>query len=348
MALKYFSAVRASDISTALSACKAGMKTRLPGIMAATVVAVASQFLARHYGAPVMLFALLLGMAMYFLYEDGVCKTGIQFASSWVLKFGVALLGFGISYEELAWIGWPVICLVFGAVLMTIMAGPLFSKLFGYDLRFGVLTAGAVAICGASAALAISSVLPKTKLAERDTAFTVVLVTTLSTVAMIAYPILAALFDFDDFHTGVFLGATIHDVAQVVGAGYSVSEEAGETSTIVKLLRVSMLIPVVILVPLLFFPATGEGARKRPSVPLFVIGFVISVGLGNTLLNDTAINEVLLDTSRWCLVVSIAAIGMKTSLKALRGIGAKAIGLVIVETLFLAVLVLSVLFSGLV
>ena len=348
MARKYFPAVWASDISTGFSARKAEIKNRFPGLLAASVVAVASQFLAHHYGAPVMLFALLLGMAMYFLYEEGVCKPGIQFTSSWVLKFGVALLGFGISYEELALIGWPIICLVLGAVIMTILAGPLFSRLFGYDHRFGVLTAGAVAICGASAALAISSVLPKSDMAERDTAFTVVLVTTLSTVAMIVYPILASLFDFDGFYTGVFFGATIHDVAQVVGAGYSISEEAGDTSTIVKLLRVSMLIPVVVLLPLVFFPETGDGARKLPSVPLFVVGFVISVALGNTLFHDTDINEVLLDTSRWCLVVSIAAIGMKTSLKALRGIGSKAIGLVIFETAFLAVLVLCVLFSGLV
>ncbi|MEQ8441266.1 MAG: putative sulfate exporter family transporter [Alphaproteobacteria bacterium] len=348
MTRKYLSTVRMSDIRDAYFAGKAGIKIRLPGLLAATVVAVASQFLAHHYSAPVMLFALLLGMAMYFLYEEGVCRSGIQFTSSWVLKFGVALLGFGISYEELTLIGWPVVCLVLGAVLMTILAGPLFSRLFGYDHRLGVLTAGAVAICGASAALAISSVLPKSKMAERDTAFTVVLVTTLSTVAMIAYPILAFLFNFDGFYAGVFFGATIHDVAQVVGAGYSVSEEAGDTSTIVKLLRVSMLIPVVVLVPLLFFPVSDDGSRKLPSIPLFVIGFVISVVLGNTVFHNTHINDVLLDTARWCLVISIAAIGMKTSLKALRGIGAKAIGLVIVETVFLAVLVLCVLFSGLV
>ncbi|HCE24266.1 MAG TPA: hypothetical protein DF282_17395, partial [Hyphomonas sp.] len=123
MARKYFPAVWASDISTGFSARKAEIKNRFPGLLAASVVAVASQFLAHHYGAPVMLFALLLGMAMYFLYEEGVCKPGIQFTSSWVLKFGVALLGFGISYEELALIGWPIICLVLGAVIMTILAG---------------------------------------------------------------------------------------------------------------------------------------------------------------------------------------------------------------------------------
>jgi uncharacterized membrane protein YadS len=111
----------------------------------------------------------------------------------------------------------------------------------GLSRSFGILSAGAVAICGASAALAISSVLPKGENSERDTVFTVISVTALSTIAMIAYPVIIALFHLDHVAIGVFLGGTIHDVAQVVGAGFSVSEETGNVATFTKLLRVAML-----------------------------------------------------------------------------------------------------------
>ena len=126
--------------------------------------------------------------------------------------------------------------MVVGAVILTILFGVVAARAFGLSRPFGILTAGAVAICGASAALAISSVLPKGENHERDTVFTVIGVTALSTIAMIVYPVIIAFFHLDHAAVGVFLGGTIHDVAQVVGAGFSVSEETGNVATFTKLL----------------------------------------------------------------------------------------------------------------
>ena len=134
----------------------------------------------------------------------------------------------------------------------------------------GILTGGAVAICGASAALAISSILPKSGSRERDTIFTVIAVTTFSTIAMIVYPVIVTFIGLDDRAAGVFLGGTIHDVAQVVGAGYSISEEVGDLSTIIKLFRVSMLVPVVLLLTLMFRAKTTEA--RGFFIPPFVSG----------------------------------------------------------------------------
>ena len=152
------------------------------------------------------------------------------------MVIGVALLGLRISFAMIDALGWPTVALVIGMVPLTILFGLAASRLFGFRYRFAFLSAGAVAICGASAALAIAAILPKDEKSEDRLVFTVVGVTILSTVAMILYPVLSQSLGFDDVTAGVYIGATIHDVAQVVGAGFSISDTAGETATLVKLL----------------------------------------------------------------------------------------------------------------
>lgn len=237
-----------------------------PGLLAAVTVAIAARFLSEHYGGPTMLFALLLGMGFHFLSEEGACGPGIEFASRTVLQFGVALLGLGITLDQILAAGWGVALIVVAGIFVTLLSGPLLARLMKRGWRLGLLTGGAVAICGASATLAIATVLPKNQYSERNTIFTVISVTTLSTLAMIVYPMIVTLLSLDDFAAGVFIGATIHDVAQVVGAGYSISEEAGDTATFVKLLRVAMLVPIVVALSLIFRgdPTVGEG-RKVPT-----------------------------------------------------------------------------------
>ena len=142
---------------------------------------------------------------------------------------------------------------------------------------FGVLSGGAVAICGASAALAIASVLPRDENRERDTILTVVSVTALSTLAMILYPVFATSIGLDHKQAGIFIGGTIHDVAQVVGAGYTISNETGDIATYVKLLRVAMLLPAVFAISFLFARNGGDGEGARPTLPLFLVGFAALV-----------------------------------------------------------------------
>lgn len=335
-------AVAATAWAGKFSAVRQQASALVRGALASAVVAVAATFLSQHYGAPVMLMALLLGMAFHFLSQEGRCVAGVEFVSTRVLRIAVGLLGAQISFAEIMGLGPMPVLIVLGAVISTIVFGLAASRLLGLEGRFGVLTGGAVAICGASAALAISSVLPKGGTAARDTAFTVVCVTALSTLAMIVYPMVAAAFGLGDAATGVFLGGTIHDVAQVVGAGYSVSEETGNVATFTKLLRVALLLPVVAALTLCY-RQRGAGAARTPApVPGFLAVFVGLVLANSMGLIPPAALAAIKDTSRWCLVAAIAALGMKTSLKALAQVGAKALGVVLAETLFLALLVLAV------
>lgn len=315
-------------------------KIWFPGILVSLIIAVAATFLSEHYGGPVMLFALLLGMAFYFLSQEGPCVAGIEVASKRILRIAVGLLGAQITIGEIMKLGATPVVMVIAAVALTILSGVIGARWLGLSRQFGILTAGAVAICGASAALAISSVLPKHEKHERDTVFTVISVTALSTIAMIVYPIIISFFHLDHAAIGVFLGGTIHDVAQVVGAGFSVSEETGTVATFTKLLRVAMLLPVVVGLSFAFHAhSTTKAGRQLPG---FLVVFAVLVAVNSLGLIPAPILLALKGISRWCLVTAIAALGMKTSLKAMAEVGGRAIALMVAETLFLLVLVLAI------
>ncbi|ANN62062.1 hypothetical protein A9174_34720 (plasmid) [Mesorhizobium loti NZP2037] len=312
-----------------------GAREIMPGMVLCLTVAMAATFLSTHYSAPVILFALLLGMAFNFIGPAGKCIPGVALASRPVLRIGVALLGARITLSDMLALGPLPIFLAIGGLATTILLGLGLGRFFGRPAAFGILTGGAVGICGASAALALTSVLPKGErgISERDTIFTVVAVTALSTVAMIAYPVLASFFGFDDRLSGIFIGATVHDVAQVVGAGYSISREAGDTATIVKLLRVAMLVSVVATITLLM-TRSGPGTRAR--FPLFLIGFVLLVIINSVGLIPAQASAALADASRWALVIAIAGLGMKTSLKDFFEVGPRAMAIIVAETVWIA------------
>ena len=318
------------------------MKSTFPGVLVCLTIAMASAFLSDHYGGPVMLFALLLGMAFHFLSEDNPCREGIEFAAKTILRIGVALLGVRITFDQIANLGGFTVLGVAGALVATIFFGWVLSQILKLKPSLGLLSGGAVAICGASAALALCAVMPKNAHTEKNTIVTVVAVTTLSTIAMVVYPLITEFFAMTDVQSGIFLGGTIHDVAQVVGAGYSISEQAGDTSTVVKLLRVTLLVPVVLVFSFIF-----QASRKRKGdeggsnflPPLFLIGFIAFVCLNSFGFLPPLATEGLNDVSRVCLVTAIAGLGMKTSLKEITKVGWPVVALVVSETVFIAVLV---------
>ena len=323
------------------------IKSLTPGLLIVSVIVLAAQFVSDHYGAPAMLLALLFGIALHFVSEQDRPKPGIALASRSILRFGVALLGLRISTDLALSLGLDVLIMIVIVIVATILFGLLCARFFGFRQKFAFLSAGSVAICGASAAMAISAILPKDERTDERLVFTVVGVTILSTIAMILYPVLAAQLGFSDFETGIFLGATIHDVAQVVGAGFSVGPETGEVATIVKLVRVAMLAPVIIVATLILRQAPQDGpepVERQPLIPVFVIGF-----FGLLLVNSmgwipTAVSDLAGDISRWALLAAIAGVGLKTSLKDVLDVGGAAIGLLVAETIFIAMLVIIFLF----
>ena len=305
-------------------------------------------FVSERYGGPQFLFALLFGIAFNFLATHPRTRAGIEFTARTVLRFGVGLLGARITLEQIAALGAGPVLLVVVAVVATIAFGAWIARFFKRSLAEGVLTGGAVAICGASAALAISAVLPRNERTSQFTLLTVVGVTALSTLAMILYPAAVPLLALDDVGAGLFLGGTIHDVAQVVGAGYMISPEAGVNATFVKLLRVAMLVPAVVAISLLFRSRGAGGRGRAPLLPWFLVVFVILVAVNSAGWIPPQTGEWLAGFSRWCLVAAIAALGVMTSFAELAALGWQPVILMVSETLFLASLIVAgLMFFGL-
>ena len=317
------------------------LRDAAPGLLLSATIALAVRFVSDRLGGPAMLYALLFGMAFNFLTEDERFARGIRFASRNILRIGVALLGLRITTGDVMELGWPVVALIVASVVATILFGGLIGRAFGLNGGQSVLSAGAVAICGASAALAIASVLPSHKDHERNTIMTVAGVTALSTVAMVLYPVFVTYLHYDNVTAGIFLGATIHDVAQVVGAGYIVSDQSGEISTLVKLIRVACLVPVVISISLILHRRRSPEADKVPLLPWFLVAFVVLVIINSLGWVPGEAHTLLTPVSSWCLLTAVAALGVKTSLKALADVGPAPVAVMVIQTLLLAAFVIG-------
>jgi uncharacterized integral membrane protein (TIGR00698 family) len=321
------------------------MRNLLPGLTVAATVALAVGFIADHYGGPPFLLALLLGMAFNFLSADARVRPGIDLSARTILRIGVALLGIRITVDRIADLGpIPVLLAVCGATV-AIGSGLLLARLVGRSREEGLLSGGAVGICGASAAMAISAALPRSPQAERLTLLTVIGVTALSTVAMIIYPLLAKTLGLSETASGVLFGATIHDVAQVLGAGLTVSPQAGDVATFVKLVRVACLLPVVVGIGLAYRTRqTATNTQTQPLLPHFLLGFIALVILGSVVSLPATLVSTVSEVSRWCLLVAISALGVKTSFAELFALGWKPLLLILAETVILLGFVLIGLF----
>jgi uncharacterized integral membrane protein (TIGR00698 family) len=315
-----------------------GLRAVSPGVMLAVIIAIASFFIAENLGGPLMVFALLIGTAFNFLSTEERCEPGILFSSQVILRVGIVFLGAAVTLDEIGTLGADTIVLVVALVIATIGIGWAIGRACGLSSVHAFISAGAVAICGASAALAIASVLPRSKAGEQSLLVTIAGVTALSTLAMIIYPVVTRVFGLDDVIAGIFLGATIHDVAQVTGAGFIISDAAGETAVVVKLMRVLMLAPVVVIIGLMH---RSSMTVKQSPIPLFVIGFIVMVGLNSLGVFSDPVRELMLQGARFSLVMAVAALGVRTNLKSLAAAGWGPAIALIAQSALIAVLALA-------
>jgi uncharacterized integral membrane protein (TIGR00698 family) len=326
-------------------------QTRWHGTLLCAVVALAASLIARLHDGPQLLYALLFGVSFHFLHDDPKVKPGLVFCAGTVLRWGVALLGARITASQIVALGWPTALTVVVCVASTIALGITLARRLGLTATQGLLSGGATAICGASAALAISAVLPKSREQERFTLMVVVTVTCFSTIAMLLYPLIARALSLSPAHAGLFLGGSIHDVAQVVGAGYLMGTATGDNATVVKLFRVALLVLVVAAVSLAYAkhhaaPEEGAALLPRPAlVPWFLWVFMVLVMVNSFWGIPAVAQPVIQDVARGCLVVAITGLGVKTSFKSLFQTGWRPLALMLAETLWLAATVLVGVFA---
>jgi len=300
----------------------------LPGLVVALALTGLATWISAALHQPVAPFALVAGFLIAAPLAGRLdLAPGLKVAERPLLRAGIALLGLRIALGDIAHLGVTTLLLVLGCVALTLALGSGIGRLFGLPRGFSMLSASATAICGASAAMAVASVLPKGEETERQTGYVVAVVATLSTVAMLAYPLIAHLAGLPLQAAAVFLGASIHDVAQVAGAGYSVSPAVGDMAVTVKLVRVSLLALVVAAVAFSFARAArgeaGEGKAlgRAALLPGFVIAFFALAGLRSTGVVPGEVLPAATFTSNLLIGAGVVAVGAKTSIAGLKSMG---------------------------
>lgn len=287
------------------------------------MLAKAALLASAYAGLPAMLVVLALGMATK-LVAPGLTASvapGIAFTSSTVLRAGVALLGFRVVADDLVSLGWPALSLILASVAATLLGGYAIARLLRQPGDLAIVSATSVAICGASAALAASAAVPRRPGLERETVLVILIVSLMSTAAMLGYPLLARAFDFDADATALLLGGAIHDVAQVAGAGFAVSEDVGVRAVTVKMIRVACLLPVVTVIAFTFLgKADRQGSRRwramRP--PTFLVLFFLFAVITSTALFPPYLSALAGTAASWLLTAAVGAIGLKTGFGELR------------------------------
>ena len=280
------------------------------------------------FSLPAIVIALVIGIALHRFSELPRMKAGVAWCAKPLLRFAVGLLGLRIGLGDIAGLGIGTALTVILAMAATVVLAMWLARALGCSDGYGALSGAANAVCGASATVATSTVLPDYKGKEADVVFTVVMANAVSTLVMLAYPPLCHILGFTPRQTGVMLGATVHDMAQVVGAGYAVSEPVGDIAVIVKMFRVFLLLPVVVAIGWWFQrqQAAGTGGKdvSAPAVPAFAVAFLVLCVVNSILLASPSlkplylpIKQMLSQVSSWGLLVAIGALGLGTSLDSL-------------------------------
>lgn len=311
-----------------------------PGIALAAGVAVAAfltepviaQIIAvatgSAYKLPAIVIALVIGIALNGVAAAPRFEPGLTWCVKKLLRIAIGLLGLRIAFSDIIGLGLAPALLVVASMVLTVVSGVWLSRLFRTGDGYGVLAGAATAVCGASATLATATVVPNYPQKGADVAFTVIAANAVSTLVMIAYPPLCVLLGFDPQTSGIMLGATIHDMAQVVGAGYAVSEPVGNTAVIVKLFRVFLLLPAVLLIGLWYTRIGAVHESAKVPVPVFALVF-LGLCVVNSLMSVVpalapvygSLKAILLQVSTWGMLIAIAALGLGTSLASLLKIG---------------------------
>lgn len=264
-----------------------------------------------------------------------VLAPGIAIASKRVLRIGIVLLGLQISLHDIAGLGFGMIAVVVAVVTVGILSTVWLGKLMGIPAAQRLLIGCGFSICGAAAVAAVDGV---TDSDDEDVATTVGLVVLFGTLMIPAVPLASAALGLNQHQSGLWAGASIHEVAQVVAVGGSIGGGALAAAVIVKLARVVMLAPVMLVLSVQVrrrSPGAAHGTRP-PLVPLFVVGFVAMVALASTGVLPAPVHNVLGTAQTWCLTAAMFALGLGVRVKQLVKVGLKPVGLGVLATLIVA------------
>lgn len=276
-----------------------------------------------------MIVGIILGMLYANSLRNNLPETwvpGIQFCSKRILRIGIILYGFRLTFQNVVEVGLPAICIDAIIVTVTICGGILIGRLMKMDRGIALLTSVGSGICGAAAILGTESAI---KVKPYKTAVAVSTVVIFGTIAMFLYPILYrnGILDLTPQEMGIFTGSTVHEVAHVVGAGNAMGKEVSDPAIIVKMIRVMMLVPVLLIISYSVMRAavkSGDASgRGKISMPWFAILFLVVIGFNSLNLLPAGLVDFINTFDTFLLTMAMTALGAETSIDKFRKAGAK-------------------------
>ena len=309
----------------------------VPGFAICTIAAAAAAWFSDHYGVPIILAGLLLGLALNFVAGDLRTHDGLDAASRHGLRAGIVLLGFQVTVGQISAMGPIPFAGLALVMLASIAAAMVAARLTAQSPSVGVLAGGSTAICGASAALALYGVIGRERIDQAQFTLTLVILAAASAVALTTYPALTEMLGLTEAQAGFLVGASIHDVAQAIGAGFAISDPAGAQATVVKLTRVALLAPLVALAGLTIgrlHPVPARAHRARvPLLPGFILAFLALVGLNSLVAVPEEVASGALVASKALLLLAVTATAIRTRTDLLLQLGWRSVMPVLAATL---------------
>jgi uncharacterized integral membrane protein (TIGR00698 family) len=268
--------------------------------------------------SPIIL-SIAIGMIFHnFIGTPSFARPGVAFSMRRILRFAIVLLGLQLTASQLVEVGARGIAVIALTLIATFLFTVQLGRLIGVDRKLSELIAAGTSICGASAVIATNTV---TRAPDEDVAYAVACVTIFGSIAMFVYPLFPGLLHLDPHAFGLWSGASIHEIAQVVAAAFQDGRDAGEFGTIAKLARVTMLAPVVMS---LGFLATRQARRigdgqpsARVPLPWFVLGFIALVGVNSMISIPAEARSAMIALTTFLLSMALAAMGLETDLRKL-------------------------------
>ena len=284
-----------------------------------------------------MILATVIGMLFHNLVgTPAICRPGVVFSLKKILRLGIILLGFQLMLSQVAAVGVVGVAIILATLVATFVFTKSLGRLMGVDPKLAELIGAGTSICGASAVIATNTV---TEGSDSDVAYAVACVTVFGSLAMLLYPLLPALLHLSPRDFGLWSGASIHEIAQVVAASFQDGPAAGQFGTVAKLTRVMMLAPMVIGLGMIAArKARGDGskARKAPPMPWFVLGFVAVMLLNSAITVAPHEKAQIVTLTNFLLSMALAAMGLETDFAKLKQEGLKPLMLAACAWIFIA------------
>jgi uncharacterized integral membrane protein (TIGR00698 family) len=297
------------------------------GIALATIIGIVAFALSPIIPIGAVAIAILIGMLIANTIKlDSKYSSGITYAEKSILAFAIATLGINLDFSVLAELGFSTIIIIVLGMIVTIYSTLFIAQFFGIDKKFALLLGIGNGVCGASAVGATKGII---KAKDDEVGISVAVVNFLGTVGIFLVPFIALMIGFDEREAGILVGNTLQAVGQAVAGGFAISDIAGESATVVKMGRVLMLTPLIIILLWIYKKNATQNNSDAKSIvkniPMFIVWFIGFSIIATLQILPQIVVDIIAMISKYALIIAMAGIGLKISFSSIKENGKNAL-----------------------